>query len=266
MRSQGHPWKSRQGKGARSGGQAPSTLSGFCSCAGGETGALPTASGDRPWIDLGLLQHMGGLARHLMIQLAECQVAALLSSDQGKGRRPPSHRRTSRISKKEAPQVLGPRGSFRRVGSLPFKLTNVTLTGRPTISPEPLTSGRVNQSIPRQSGLFKIPGVRDRGHLQQLRGDCLRRAPSRQSSAFPAFLEAPEAISPDGPPAPAQLILARCRSAAFLDPGDLSQSPVSSMPMAGRWLRLSASDEVFPADPHKHPRKLGQRASIVCEV
>jgi hypothetical protein len=36
----------------------------------------------------------------------------------------------------------------------------------------------------------------------------------------------------------------RCRSAAFLDPGDLSQSPVgigSSMPMAWRWLMCTAS-------------------------
>jgi hypothetical protein len=31
------------------------------------TGALPTASGDRPWIDLGLLQHIGRLPRHPMM-------------------------------------------------------------------------------------------------------------------------------------------------------------------------------------------------------
>jgi hypothetical protein len=69
------------GKGRPIQDQAPSPLNGFALAPEGKTGALPTASGDRPWIDLGLLQHVGWLPPHLMMPTRRaCQVAAQLSS------------------------------------------------------------------------------------------------------------------------------------------------------------------------------------------
>jgi hypothetical protein len=74
--------------------------------------------------------------------------------------------------RKEASQVLGLRGSFRRCEVQPFKVTIVRYVS-PYRAGHPFrrnrSNGRINQFMSRQSRPFKIPGVADASLIDRQR-------------------------------------------------------------------------------------------------